>query len=86
MVNSQLHEGITDNLNSTITYGHISNTGWIPSVIRIIKSMVYIFKEENAIIFGKYKEDAFGLPVCWKKPQNLEKKDLENVDNHLENN
>ena len=68
IANSQLHQGVTDNLNNTITYGHIDNSVGISAGFKTLKSMFYTGKEQIAIIFGKYKEDAFGLPVCWSAP------------------
>lgn len=68
MANSQLHEGIRDDLNKTVTYGHIDNSMGASGLFKTIKSMAYTSKEQIAIIFGKYKTDAFGLPVCWSKP------------------
>ena len=55
IVNSQLHQGITDNLNNTITYGHIDNSSGILAGFKTLKSMFYTSKEQIAIIFGKYK-------------------------------
>lgn len=73
IANSGLHEGIEDNLNNTVTYGHIDNSSGIGAGFRLIKSMIYSCIEIPAILFGKYKTDAFGLPVCWTKPKNLNK-------------
>ena len=71
MGNSMLHDGVTDSLNNTVTYGHIDNSRGTSALYRTIASMFYLVKEQILIIFGKYKTDAFGLPVCWFKPKNV---------------
>lgn len=71
MGNSILHDGVTDSLNNTVTYGHIDNSRGTSALFRTIASMFYLVKEQILIIFGKYKTDAFGLPVCWFKPKNV---------------
>ncbi len=67
-----LHEGVYNSNNNTITYGHIDNTGHLGPIFGFIFGMIYTAKEQRKIIFGGYKEDAFGLPVRWTKPKNVE--------------
>ena len=70
--NSALHEGVYNSNNNTITYGHIDNTQHLGPIFGFISGMIYNSKEQSKILFGGYKEDAFGLPVRWTKPKNVE--------------
>lgn len=83
IVNGQLNSGIYDSLNNTVTYGHIDNSKGIASTFKLIASMAYSCIEIPSILFGKYKTDAFGLPVCWKKPRNLSENIGSSVDNSV---
>ncbi len=38
-------------------------------ISRLISSMIYTVTEFIKVLFGAYKQDAFGLPVCWTDPQ-----------------
>ncbi len=38
-------------------------------IMRLILSMIYTATETTKILFGAYKQDAFGLPVCWTAPK-----------------
>lgn len=71
LVNSELATGgIYDSSTNTLYYGHIKNNAGYGTIFKSLKGMVYQSKEQIAITFGKYKTDAFGLPVCWSKPKN----------------
>lgn len=72
VANSALHEGVYNSNNNTVTYGHIDNTGNLGPIFGFIAGMIYNVKEQNKITFGGYKEDAFGLPVRWFKPKNVD--------------
>ena len=72
VANSALHEGIYNSNNNTITYGHIDNTNNLGPIFRYISAAIHTCIEQLKILFGAYKEDAFGLPVCWFKPKNVE--------------
>ena len=72
--NSALSEGIHDSLNNTVTYGHIDNSNAMFAGLKIVRSSIYRIGEVFGVLFGKYKEDAWGNPVTWSKPSNLNKK------------
>lgn len=69
VANSALSEGIYDRSSNTVYYGHISNSTGYSTSFKFLGGMFYTAVEQIGIIFGKYKTDAFGLPVRWFKPK-----------------
>lgn len=71
LVNSELASGgIYDSSRNVVYVGHINNTVGYNTAFKTLRGMLYITIEQIGIIFGKYKTDAFGLPVRWFKPKN----------------
>lgn len=70
LVNSELASGgIYDSSKNVLYVGHINNTVGYNTAFKTLRGMFYITIEQLGIIFGKYKTDAFGLPVRWFKPK-----------------
>ncbi|MBQ8210467.1 MAG: hypothetical protein IJZ35_07800 [Clostridia bacterium] len=74
LANSELSAGgIYDSSKNTLYYGHINNNIGYNSSFKFLAGMFYTVVAQIQIIFGKYKTDAFGLPVRWFKPAKIHK-------------